>query len=49
MIIWFAALIPFIGAGALYWIWNKKVAIWEGLVMFESRKEDDVDVFNTKK
>lgn len=33
MIIWFAALIPFIGAGTIFWIWNKKVAIWEGLVM----------------
>lgn len=33
MIIWFAALIPFIGAGALFWIWNRKVALWEALVM----------------
>lgn len=33
MIIWFAALIPFIGAAALYWIWNRKVAIWEALIM----------------
>jgi hypothetical protein len=33
VIIWFAALIPFIGAGALFWIWNRKVALWEGLVM----------------
>jgi hypothetical protein len=33
VIIWFAALIPFIGAGAIFWVWNKKVAIWEALVM----------------
>lgn len=28
MIIWFAALIPFIGAGALYWIFHHKVMNW---------------------
>jgi len=33
VIIWFAALIPFIGAGALFWIWNRKVALWEAAIM----------------
>jgi len=33
VIIWFAALIPFVGAGALYWIWNHKVTLWEAGIM----------------
>jgi hypothetical protein len=33
VIIWFAALIPLIGAGAIYWIWNQKVLLWEAGVM----------------
>ena len=33
MIIWFAVLIPLIGAAALYWIWHHKVMLWEAGVM----------------
>lgn len=33
MIIWFAVLIPLVGAGALYWIFHHKVMLWEAGVM----------------
>lgn len=33
MVIWFAILIPLVGAAALYWIFNHKVMLWECLVM----------------
>lgn len=33
MIIWFAVLIPLVGAAALYWIFHHKVLIWEAGAM----------------
>jgi hypothetical protein len=33
VIIWFAVLIPLAGAGALYWIFHHKVAIWESAMI----------------
>lgn len=33
MIIWFAVLIPLIGAAALYWVFNHKVVLWEAGLM----------------